>query len=68
MHDRRRSDHHEHHPHHPFFYTFVVSLIMWIVLAFAIDKLHGQAPPHLHSPPNLLANMMGEPPGHATER
>ncbi len=41
--DRRRSE----QSHHFFFYTCVVSLIMWIVLAFAVDKLHGQtATPH----------------------
>ncbi len=39
MHDRRRSN----QSRHPFFYTFVVSLLIWTVLAFAVVKLHGQA-------------------------
>ena len=43
MHDRRRST----PARHAFFYSGVVSLLIWIALAFAIAKLHGQtATPH----------------------
>jgi len=39
MFDRRHTD----QERHPFFYTCVVSLLIWCVLAFVVARLYGQA-------------------------